>query len=162
MSVCFCKVRRAGDGLYITRGGAVFADDPHNRENISPPLTWGGHRGLVVGVFDSGQFGFRICLVSEHFGFPPGVYDWINIKYWPWYVQPCLCDWAYKRSVPLIEKSRALCPGGRFPFSFIHQVIIITGLNKSCSRPEDGLRCRQGGKTCTPPNFLSSVSLRLS
>ena len=23
--------------------------------------------------------------------------------------------------VPLVEKSRALCPGGRFPASFIHQ-----------------------------------------
>ena len=31
--------------------------------------------------------------------------------------------------MPLIEKSRASCPGGRFP-SFIYQVIIITGLNK--------------------------------
>ena len=30
----------------------------------------------------------------------------------------------------LLEKSRASCPGGRFPPSFIHQVIIITGLDK--------------------------------
>ena len=29
-----------------------------------------------------------------------------------------------------IEKRRGLSPGGRFPPSFIHQVIIITGLNK--------------------------------
>ena len=35
-----------------------------------------------------------------------------------------------KRSRALIEKSRALCPGGRFPSSFIHQVIIVAGLNK--------------------------------
>ena len=34
--------------------------------------------------------------------------------------------------LPLIEKSRASCPGGRFPPSFIHQVIIITGLDKLC------------------------------
>ena len=34
-----------------------------------------------------------------------------------------------KNRVPLIKKSRALCPGGRFPSSFIHQVI-ITGLNR--------------------------------
>ena len=34
-----------------------------------------------------------------------------------------------KDPVPLIEKSRASCPGGRFP-RFIHQVIIITGLNR--------------------------------
>ena len=32
--------------------------------------------------------------------------------------------------VSLIIKSRASCPGGRSPPSFIHQVIIITGLNK--------------------------------
>ena len=53
-----------------------------------------------------------------------------------------------KDPVPLIEKNSASCPGGRFPPSFIHQVIIITGLNKlyttMCFRPEDGLRCRQG------------------
>ena len=35
-----------------------------------------------------------------------------------------------KDPVPLVEKSRGLSPGGRFPPSFIHQVIIITGLNK--------------------------------
>ena len=43
-------------------------------------------------------------------------------------------------SVLLIEKSKASCPCGRFLPSFIHQVIIITGLNKLydlCSRPED-------------------------
>ena len=34
-------------------------------------------------------------------------------------------------TVPLSEKSRALCPSGRFPPSFIHDhVIIITRLNK--------------------------------
>ena len=35
-----------------------------------------------------------------------------------------------KDPVPLIEKSRESCPGVRFPPSFIHEVIIITGLNK--------------------------------
>ena len=35
-----------------------------------------------------------------------------------------------KDPVPLIEKRRGLSPGGRFPPSFIHQVIIITGLKK--------------------------------
>ena len=35
-----------------------------------------------------------------------------------------------KDPVSLIEKRRGLSPGGRFPPSFIHQVIIITGLNK--------------------------------
>ena len=35
-----------------------------------------------------------------------------------------------KDPVPLIEKSRESCPGGRYLPSFIHQVIIITGLKK--------------------------------
>ena len=35
-----------------------------------------------------------------------------------------------KDPVPLIEKRRGVSPGGRFPPSFIHQVIIITRLNK--------------------------------
>ena len=35
-----------------------------------------------------------------------------------------------KDPVPLIDKRRGLSPSGRFPPSFIHQVIIITGLNK--------------------------------
>ena len=47
-----------------------------------------------------------------------------------------------KDPVLLIEKNMSSCSSGRFP-SFIHQVIIITGLNKLnttvCSRREDGL-----------------------
>ena len=39
-----------------------------------------------------------------------------------------------KDPTPLIEKRRGLSPGGRFPPSFIHQVIIITGLNKLYNR----------------------------
>ena len=39
-----------------------------------------------------------------------------------------------KDPVPLIEKRRGLSPGGRFPPSFIHQVIIITGLKKLYNR----------------------------
>ena len=47
----------------------------------------------------------------------------------------CHFDFLYatgqiKDPVPLIEKSRASSPGGRFPPGFIHQVIIITGLKK--------------------------------
>ena len=56
-----------------------------------------------------------------------------------------LCDWVIKGlgmsslvyatghikdPVPLIEKRRGLSPGGRFPPSFIHLVIMITRLNK--------------------------------
>ena len=39
-----------------------------------------------------------------------------------------MCQWSPVKL--LMEKSRVLCPGGRFPPSFIHQVVIITGLNK--------------------------------
>ena len=35
-----------------------------------------------------------------------------------------------KDPMPLVEKSMASCPSGRFPVSFIDQVIIITGMNK--------------------------------
>ena len=70
--------------------------------------------------------------------FPPAE---LNISAFP----PVLRDWVIKGlgmsslvyatghikdPVPLIAKRRGLCPGGRFPPSFIHQVIIITGQNK--------------------------------
>ena len=43
----------------------------------------------------------------------------------------CVCVTGHiKDPLPLIEKRRGLSPGGRFPPSFIHQVIIITGLNQ--------------------------------
>ena len=83
---------------------------------------------------------------TEHFGFPPMLRDWVikslgmsSLVYVTGHI---------KDPVPLIEKRRGLSPGGRFPPSFIHQVI-ITGRNKYtivCSRLEDGLRCRQGVK----------------
>ena len=69
----------------------------------------------------------------------------------------CVCATGHiKDPVPLIEKSRALCPSGRFPPNLIHQVIIISGLNKlyNCSRPEEGLGCRQGVK---PPLRLKCL-----
>ena len=65
---------------------------------------------------------------TEQLGFPPSAPQLGNQR--PWYVQPRLCDRAYKNPVPLIDKRRGLSPGGRFPPSFIHQVIIITELNK--------------------------------
>ena len=52
------------------------------------------------------------------FDFPPSAPRLGNQRPWPY------------RAVPLIEKRRGLSPGGRFPPSFIHQVIIMTGLNK--------------------------------
>ena len=62
---------------------------------------------------------------AKHFISPPSAPRLGNKR--PWYVQLCQ---SIKDSMPLIEKRRGLSPGGRFPPSFIHQVIIITGLNK--------------------------------
>ena len=60
--------------------------------------------------------------------FPPVLRDWVtkglgmsSLVYATGHI---------KDPVPLIAKRRGLSPGGRFPPSFIHQVIIITGLNK--------------------------------
>ena len=65
---------------------------------------------------------------TEHFGFPPVLCDWV-IKGLGMsslvYVTGHIID-----PVPLIDKRRGLSPGGQFPPSFIHQVIIITRLNK--------------------------------
>ena len=70
------------------------------------------------------------------------VLAWLNISVPP----PVLRDWVIKGlgmssrvyatghikdSVPLIEKRRGLSPSGQFPPSCIHQVIIITRLNKT-------------------------------
>ena len=72
--------------------------------------------------FESHQGPFR-CLT-----FPPVLRDWVikgfgmsSLVYATGHI---------KDPVPLVEKSRGLSPGGRFPPCFIHQVIIITGLNK--------------------------------
>ena len=69
---------------------------------------------------------------AEHFGSPPVLRDWLikglvmsSLVYATGHI---------KDPVPLIEKRRGLSPGGRFPPSFIHQVIIITGLNKLYNR----------------------------
>ena len=73
-----------------------------------------------------------ICLVPEHFDFPPVVHDWVNKGLG---MSSCVCATGHiKDPVPLLEKSRASCPNGRFASSFIHQVIIITWLNKLYDR----------------------------
>ena len=70
---------------------------------------------------------------TEHFSFPPSAPQLGNQR--PWYVQQAGLVYDYvtghiKDPVSLIEKRRGLSPGGWFPPSFIHQVTIITGLNK--------------------------------
>ena len=74
---------------------------------------WGG-AGLAQLVARSTptwcNFGSSLTRVTEHFGFPPSA-PWLDNQR-PWYVQPCLCDWAYKKDpVPLIGKKRGLSPG---------------------------------------------------
>ena len=52
------------------------------------------------------------CLVSssprgaERFGFPPSAPRLGNQR--PWYVQPCLCDSAYKRSCATYRKEKGI------------------------------------------------------
>ena len=41
---------------------------------------------------------------TEHFGFPPSAPRLGNQR--PWYVQPRLCDWAYKRSCATYRKEK--------------------------------------------------------
>ena len=60
--------------------------------------------------------------------FPPVLRDWVILGLG-------MSSFVYatghiKDPVPLIERRSGLSPGGRFPPSFIHLVIIITGLNK--------------------------------
>ena len=77
---------------------------------------------------------------AEHFGFPPSAPRLGNQR--PWYVQRIYATGHIKDPMPLIAKRRGLSPGGRFPPSFIHQVIIITGLNKLYSRVASIRHCR--------------------
>ena len=41
---------------------------------------------------------------TEHFGFPPSAPRLGNQR--PWYIQPRLCDWAYKRSCATYRKEK--------------------------------------------------------
>ena len=67
-------------------------------------------------------------LAGLNISVPPGLRDWV-IKGLGMYSRVCVTG-HIKDPVPLIEKRRGFSPGGRFPPSFIHQVVIITRLNK--------------------------------
>ena len=71
----------------------------------------------------------EVFLVPEHFDFPPVVHDWV-IKGLGMSSHVCVTGYI-KDPVPLTEKRRASCLGGRFPRSF-------TWLNKLRLCPEDG------------------------
>ena len=69
------------------------------------------------------------CYLYYGSDFPPVVPDWV-IEGLGMSSLVFATGHIIKDPVPLIKKSRASCPGGRFPPRLIHQVIIITGLNK--------------------------------
>ena len=89
----------------------------------------GGHCGLVLGVLDFGPTGRRfLSALCQRTDFLPVVHDWV-IKGVGMFRRVCVSG-HIKDPVPPIDMSRVSCPGGRFSPSIIHQVIIITGLNK--------------------------------
>ena len=108
---------------------------------------WGLLSGLARWTVNRYLVGSSPTRGTKHFGSPPVPHDWA-IK---GIVQPCLSDLAYKDPVPLIEKRRGLSPGGRFPPSFIHQVIIITGPNKLCDCMPSPWRWHQTPTGRKPP-----------
>ena len=108
--------------------------DVHQEKRLS------GHRSLMqpcvisMYIIPKHETLLSTCGFESHQGpfgsltFPPVLRDWVikgfgmsSLVYATGHI---------KDPVPLVEKSRGLSPGGRFPPSFIHQVIIITGLNK--------------------------------
>ena len=101
--------------------------DPHSRLHTRFSKIPGSapDRGLHVYIHirftkDGYLCDWALTRGTEHFAFPPVLRDWVykSLVYATGYI---------KDPVPLIEKTRGLSPGGRFPPSFIHQVI-ITGL----------------------------------
>ena len=118
--------------------GLLLTDYPPSWEKIppveDPGLCGSGGTGVAQLVahstLDRCVVGSSPTRGTEHFGFPPPPSAPRLGNQRPWYVQPRLDTTGHiKDPVPLIEKRRGLSPGGRFPPSFIHQVI-ITGLNK--------------------------------
>ena len=108
----------------------VFLSFGSRQSRPPPPLSKnpGPASGCVV---DSGP-----TRGTEHFGLPPPppvFHDWV-IKGIGMSSRVCATGRGqlgiYKIPCHLSKKRRGLSPGGRFPPSFIHQVIIITGLNK--------------------------------
>ena len=115
-----------GDGLLVAE--LFFTNYPPSWEKIPPvedPLAQ-----LVVHSTVSQCVLGSSPRMAEHFGFPPSApdRDWV-IKGLDMYCH-VYATGHIKDPMPLIEKRRGLSPGGRFPPRFIHQVIIITGLNK--------------------------------
>ena len=136
--------RAHGDGLLVV--GLFFTNYSPSWEMIPLLRTrgyvilWGSRDGSVGSVFDcepmccwfESSRGFLVSSFRNISVSPPGLRDWV-INGLGMY-SSVYATGHIKDPVPLIEKRRGLSPGGRFPPSFIHQVIIITGLNKLYNR----------------------------
>ena len=121
-----------------SRGGAVLYQlSPQLGEDPPPP--WLRTRGYVIlrGSRDGSVGSVSTvdrCVVgssprgAEHFG-SPSAPRLGNQR--PWYMSSLVYATGHVKYLVRwdIEKRWGLSPGGRFPPSFIHQVIIITGLN---------------------------------
>ena len=91
----------------------------------SPKHTGAVLSGLVVSVVDCTPIGrrFESASCQRILPPPPVVHDWV-LKGLGMSSHVCATAHGHiKDPVPPIEKSRALCHGGRFPPSFIHQVM---------------------------------------
>ena len=107
-----------------------LGEDPPQLRTWGYVILWENRGGSVGSTFDSGLMCcLRVPPVELNISaFPPVLPDWVikglgmsSLVYATGHI---------KDPVPLIAKRRGLSPGGRFPPSFIPQVIIITGLNK--------------------------------
>ena len=108
-------MRPHGDDLLVA--GLVFTNSSPRWEKIPPvedpglcdPPGGGGGAGMAQLV---ARLPVSRCIVgssprgAEHFGPPPSAQRLGNQR--PWYVQPSLCDWAYKRSRATYRKEKGI------------------------------------------------------
>ena len=98
-----------------SRGGAVlYRLSPQLGEDPpcwGPGVMWSAGRTGVAQLVarstpDWCVVGSSPTCGTEHFGFPPSAPRLGNQR--PWYVQPRLCDWAYKRSRATYRKEKGI------------------------------------------------------
>ena len=77
-------------------------------------ILWGSRDGSVGSVFDCEPM---CCWFESSRGFLVSSFRNISVpppraprlgNQWPWYVQLCLCDWAYKRSCATYRKEKGI------------------------------------------------------
>ena len=95
--------------------GLFFTDDPPRWEKIppvedpglcDPPGGTGVAQLVARSTLDRCVVGSSHTRGTEHFGFPSSAPRLGNQR--PWYVQPHLCDWAYKRSRATYRKEKGI------------------------------------------------------